>query len=161
MKSFTLIEVIFAIFIITIGSIGAFYTIQKAIDFNSLILSRFTAAYLAQEGAEIVRNIKDSNWLKIHHGVEGQDFWDNGLTSCENGCEADYNDTELTTYQDKYLKFENSTGFYGYATGTDTKFKRKISITKNGDILKVSVDVFWEQRGKLYCFTVKENLYKR
>ncbi len=62
-KSFTLIEVIIAIFILTMGTVGAFSLIQRTIAFTSISSSRLTAAYLAQEGMEIARNIRDSNYL--------------------------------------------------------------------------------------------------
>ena len=62
-KSFTLIEVIVAIFLITVGAGGAFILIQRTIAFTDIISSQLTATYLAQEGIEMVRNARDSNWL--------------------------------------------------------------------------------------------------
>jgi prepilin-type N-terminal cleavage/methylation domain-containing protein len=63
-KGFTIIEVIIAIFILTVGVLGAFSAIQMIAAFTSNVSSRLAAVYLAQEGIENVRNIRDSNWLE-------------------------------------------------------------------------------------------------
>ncbi len=62
-KGFTLIEVLMAIFLITVGIGGSFALINRIMDFSSVSSDRLQAAYLAQEGIENVRNTRDSNWL--------------------------------------------------------------------------------------------------
>jgi len=157
-KGFTLLEVLAAIFLITIGIVGTLTLVQKTITFTQATSSRLITAYLTQEGIEIVRNIRDSNFLKIHQGVEGVS-WNDGLTGCSGGCEADYNDPSLTSYAGRFLKID--AGFYNYDSGVDTLFKRKITITPEGtDILKVLVQVQWQERGKSYEVIAQENLYK-
>jgi len=156
-KGFTLLEVLAAIFLITIGVVGTFTLVQKTITFTQVSSSRLTAAYLAQEGIEIVRNIRDSNFLKIHQGVGGVS-WNDGLTGCSGDCEADYNDLALVPYAGRFLKID--AGFYNYDSGADTLFKRKITITPEGtDILKVLVQVQWQERGRSYEVIAQENLY--
>ena len=81
-KSFTLIEVIVAIFLITVGTVGAFSLIQRTIAFTVISSSRLVAANLAQEGIEIVRNTRDTNWLSDNP-------WDEGLSS------GDWQDVEM------------------------------------------------------------------
>ena len=73
-KSFTLIEVTVAIFLLTVGTVGAFSLIQRTIVLSTIGAAQLQATYLAQEGIEIVRNIRDSNWLA---GVD----WGNNLSS--------------------------------------------------------------------------------
>ena len=63
-NGFTLLEVIVAIFVITIGVIGVISVVQRTAAFTSISSSRLQAAYLAQEGIEIARNIRDGNWLE-------------------------------------------------------------------------------------------------
>ncbi len=63
-KGFTLLEVIIAIFLITVGVGGAFALIQRTITFTAVTSSQLTATYLAQEGIERVRNTRDGNWLR-------------------------------------------------------------------------------------------------
>ena len=73
-KSFTLIEVIVAIFLITVGTVGAFTLMQRTIAFTAVSSSQLVASYLAQEGIEIIRNIRDTNYLEVS-------VWDDGLSS--------------------------------------------------------------------------------
>jgi len=75
-KSFTLIEVVVAVFLLTVGTVGSFSLIQRTIALTTVSASRLQAAYLAQEGIEIIRNDRDTNYL------EGAD-WDNGIDSSE------------------------------------------------------------------------------
>jgi len=81
-KSFTLIEVVVAIFLVTVGTVGAFSLIQRTIAFTAISSSRLVAANLAQEGIEIVRNTRDTNWLSGNP-------WDQGLSS------GDWQDVEI------------------------------------------------------------------
>ena len=156
-KGFTLLEVIAAIFLMTIGVIGIFSLVSQTIVSSQIASSRLVASYLAQEGIEIVKNIRDTNFLKIRKEIEGIN-WDTGLTGCATGCEADYDDSELVS-ADRFLKIDG--GYYKYSGfGTETPFKRKITITPDTDILKVLVEVSWRERGREHKVTVQENIYK-
>ena len=78
-NAFTLLEVILAIFILTVGVAGSFVLIQSTLISASLNKSKLTAYYLAQGGIEIIRNARDNNLLAIHRGVGGLE-WDDGIT---------------------------------------------------------------------------------
>lgn len=160
-KGFTLLEVIVAIFIMIIGVVGVFVMVEKTASLSSVSSLRFQAALLAGEGIELVRNIRDSNWLEQHYkDPDSPDIpWDRGLTGCETGCEGDYNDTALSSYLDRYLRLNS--GFYNYDSGENTRFKRKIIIQKpSPDILSVKVEVFWSDRGIPYSFSARADLYQ-
>ena len=149
-KGFTLLEVILAIFVIMVGIAGTLGLIQQGISYTQLSSSRLTANYLAQEGIEIVRNIRDANWLKMS-------TWSDGIPSGD--WEADYKTQNLTrSYAGTPLNID-SNGFYSYFSGSPTKFKRKITVAKDTDILKISVQVEWQERGRNNQVTVQENLY--
>ena len=149
-KGFTLLEVILAIFVIMVGIAGTLGLIQQGISYTQLSSSRLTANYLAQEGIEIVRNIRDANWLKMS-------TWSDGIPSGD--WEADYKTQNLTrSYAGTPLNID-SNGFYSYFSGSPTKFKRKITVAKDTDILKISVQVEWQERGRDNQVTVQENLY--
>ena len=165
---FTLMEAIVAIFLITTGIVGVLALVTQTISSATLSTQRLTAAYLAQEGIEIVRNIRDTNWLEQY--TNPANSWDEGLTincpgacNCPTGCIADYtysvqSDPDLPAYADQYLNIDG--GFYSYSAGTQTKFKRKITISPSGgDILQVSVLVEWSEKGTTYQVEVQENLY--
>ncbi|MFH1820418.1 MAG: prepilin-type N-terminal cleavage/methylation domain-containing protein [Candidatus Nealsonbacteria bacterium] len=153
-KGFTLIEVVIALFIISMGTLAAFSLMQQALAFTSVSSSRLTAAYLAQEGVEITRNLRDNNWLQ-------ELAWDQGLTSCGFGCEADYTDITLSSWIEpgQFLKLDENF-LYNYDSGNDTFYKRKITVVAEGlDILNVSVNVLWEQRGSSHEITAETKLY--
>lgn len=160
-SGFTLLEVSIATFILTLGIIGSFILIQEVFISSVLLPPKIVATYLAQEGIEIVRNIRDTNW------VEKTSSWDEGL---DNGdYELDYEDTELSlpsvySYKElHFLYFDN--GFYKYSiSGEKTEFKRKIILSKNlenPDILGVSAEVYWEEKGEVQGpVRIEENLYR-
>jgi len=150
---FTILEVIIAILVVTIGVLSVYTAIQQIVSYTHHSASRLTAVHLGEEGIEIVRNIRDTNWLK---GIA----WNNGLGS--GAWEADYNTIQQLsdTYDDDFLNLEAASGFYGYGPGSRTNFKRKITITPVGDTLEISVEVRWEYKGNTYGpITVQEILY--
>ncbi len=155
-KGFTLIEVIIAIAVMTVGVLGIYSLVSRVIISTSLSVSQLTASYLAQEGLEFSRNMRDTNFLKMRQGEEIA--WTEGLLSCAAGCEIDYNDLAFASYQDRFLKATGS--FYAYDAGQDTKFKRKIIITQPSAIfLEVVVLVTWQERGNSREIQAAEKLY--
>jgi type IV pilus modification protein PilV len=155
-KGFTLIEVLTAIFIITIGAGGVITLINQTVGFTQETSSKLIASYLAQEGIEIVKNIRDSNFLKVYKTGSGD--WSDGLTGCSSGCQGDYTSNDLSSYSGQKLKTDGS--FYSYGSGEDTPFSRKITITSDANMLKVVVEIFWQGKGRDYSFSAQENLYK-
>jgi len=167
-RGFTLIECLVAIFLITFGVGGAMSVVNQTTAFTQVASSRLVAAYLAQEGIEIVRNIRDTNFLKIHKGIGGID-WNAGLTDCAGGCyNFDYRSQtipdNLNCNGKNYLKFEND--FYKCSLAPDSQnLQRKIIIQLESepyyevDILKVRVLVSWEERGRTHQVIAQENLY--
>jgi type IV pilus modification protein PilV len=155
-RGFTLIEVLVAIFIITVGAGGAITLINQTVGFTQEASSKLIASYLAQEGIEIVKNIRDSNFLKVHKTGIGE--WSDGLTGCSSGCEGDYTSNDLSSYSGQKLKTDGS--FYSYGSDESTPFSRKITITPDTNMLKVVVEIFWQEKGRDYSFSAQENLYK-
>ena len=158
---FTLLEVLVALFVIIVGLMGGMSAILKTLTLFSFSSSKLTAAYLAQEGIEIVRNVRDTNWLEAR---TTSNAWDEGLDNCSAGCIVDYSysiitDPNLPAFADQFLNIDGN-GFYSYSLGTPTKFQRKIIIQKTGpDRLDVAVQVIWSEKGKSYTFSSQENLY--
>lgn len=157
-KGFTLIETLIALLVIAIGVGGLFALVNQTVSFTANAAAQLTATSLAQEGIEIARNIRDSNFLKIHNGIAVQ--WDDGLTGCSSstaGCEADYATGALEA-QDRFLNLAN--GFYSYAAGVQTQFKRKIFVDSNGtDVKNIRIQITWQERGKTHSITAATVLY--
>ena len=153
-RAFTLVEILVAITVLTIGIMASYAAITKVVSLTYFNSFRFVASRLAQEGMELVSNTRDANWL--NYDID----WDNGLTNCISGCEIDYNDSSFSSSTDRYFKI-NSNGFYNYENGDDSRFKRKITITHiSPDELKVKVEVIWSKLGlSLETLEAEEHLY--
>jgi prepilin-type N-terminal cleavage/methylation domain-containing protein len=145
-KGFTLIEILISIFIITIGVVGVFSTIVKYSQMTQEEKDHFEASYLAQEGIEIVKNIRDTNW------IEGAASWKDGLTGC------------LWSSDGRYIYLNShsgGTGMYEYIATPQTGdiktiFKRMITILEiEADQLDIVVDVYWNDKK----VTVRENIF--
>lgn len=108
---FTIIEVLAAIFVLTVGMIGVLTVIQQTMAQIETLNERLIAIYFAQEGIEIVRNIRDGNWL-------AETTWDNNLGV--GNWEADYLAQDLSSWVEpgSYLRIDG--GFYNYSSGTST-----------------------------------------
>jgi len=196
-RGFTLLEAIVSIFIVTVGVGGVFTLVNQTIGGTQAVSSKLTATYLAQEGIEVVRNIRDGNLLKIHKGIGGVS-WDDGiLTNVQRTSPCDFygdlNSDGLVTSADTTIVMQCSGGggtncergdvngsglpvnsldinlMERYILGVDStfsvcsskaKFQRKTTVTSDGsDILKVSVEVSWQERGGSHKVIVQENLY--
>lgn len=162
-NGFTIIELIISIFILSVAVVGIFSAFSIMTILTSSSKDRLTAAYLSQEGLEIVRNIRDTNWLNIDTCVPGDVCpfaWLDGLDMCNNGCQADYTATSMSPWTGSdadYLNI-NEDGFYVYGSESSLrpKFKRKIIITPVEDaggnpdhIIKIEVQVSWDEKSNI------------
>ncbi|MCD6284113.1 prepilin-type N-terminal cleavage/methylation domain-containing protein [bacterium] len=166
---FTLLEVIIAIAVISIGLIGILYLVSFSISASSVAKNKLIAANLAQEGIELVRGIRDTNW------VQGED-WDTGIegTGNQRAGIIDYDDIDgLTSYFNPppsdidecgsncrvYLKND----FYTHDSsgGSSTNFYRLILLDKISPTqIEVTCEIKWTERSKSYYLTVKDYLYE-
>ena len=157
-KGITLIEVIIATFILLVAIVGSYLVFTQIFMATFLASDRLVASYLGQEGIEVIRNIRDTNWIS---GVALNEK----VATCSSGCQVDYKtgtpedaQADLTPYNETPLNIDTN-GFYTYEPGTPTKFKRKITITYGTGKLDVLVKVLWDARGQSYSFQAEEILY--
>ncbi|MDP4008948.1 MAG: prepilin-type N-terminal cleavage/methylation domain-containing protein [bacterium] len=142
-EGFTLIEALVAIFIITVGAGGAFSLIYQTTTIMRFAHNRLIASYLAQEGIEIVRNIRDQNFLRTYYG-ENIDWLKD--IRCEAGdqeqqCQADYLDNSLKLFEGEPL--HESDGFFVHSGTNPSQFTREIIINPEGDRVDVTARVSW------------------
>ena len=171
-EGFTIIELIISIFILAIAVVGIFSAFSVVTILTAGSADKLTGTYLAQEGMEIVRNIRDTNWLNMDNagcapGTTCTAYsWEDGLVNTVSNnprdclaqsCQADYTATFMSLGAD-YLKMD-ANGFYVYdqANSAVTKFKRAITIKPitgadgNSDyIMKVTVQVSWDERSTVF-----------
>ncbi|MDB4984361.1 MAG: hypothetical protein JWM20_540 [Patescibacteria group bacterium] len=74
-KGFTLIETLFAILIFSAALIALMTIAGRGISATANAAQTTTASYIAQEGIEVARNMRDSNY-------ESGGVWDSNLSSC-------------------------------------------------------------------------------
>lgn len=166
-KGFTLIELVITIAVLSLGVIGVYSAFNPIIATTYNLSSRLQAAYLAEEGVEIVRNIRDGNMIAAAKNPRIP--WDFGLTSCSLGCQLDCRTgtagevfaDQLKIYDDEKPLLVDGNGFYGYGQGKPTKFRRKVTITQDDgpESMKVLVQVFWDYNGGERSFQTSQYLY--
>jgi prepilin-type N-terminal cleavage/methylation domain-containing protein len=171
-RGFSLLEVITAIFILTVGIGGSFSLIYQTLSVASATSLRLTASYLAQEGIELTKNLRDNAWLaqRGSPGIVWNEFIPN-TPGGEEGWEADYRaDILKYTYVDSPLYIDATTGFYRHfhsANGEvpgpndiETKFRRKIIVQDllvvDPDKREVMVEVTWQERGRSHSVQISE-----
>ena len=156
-KGFSLIEVITAIFILTVGVGGAFSLIYQTLSAVYIVRSELMASFLAQEGVEIVKNLRDNAWLESRAATSTS--WLTNLSEAGGNYRIDYLTQELgTTYNATYMKVD-SNGFFNYSTGTQTNFTRGVSLTNvSTSTLGVVVTVEWQTGGRSHSLEVIENI---
>ena len=147
-SGFTLLEVVIATFILTMGITAAVNLIGSNIQLIGASKNRVIAASLAQEGIEVVRALRDTNWINGRVFDDALSFGD----SC-----VDYSSDALFACD---FKLYWDALRYTHAGPTLTPFERKISITdgtdsESVDFLRIQSIVTWEENS----ITVEEHLY--
>ena len=138
-KAFSLIEALVAISILMIGILGAFILVVRTLASAPVVQSRLVAANLAQEGVELVRQIRDTNFIKSRDFREG----------LENGVwQIDWKKEQLEFCNERdILRFDTVDKMYHYqgAQGEPYFFRRQIKISDgpDQDIIRVNVIMHW------------------
>lgn len=141
-RGFTILESIVAIIILSLSISGVFSAVQQSLSQSIIAKDEVKAFYLAQEAIEIIRNKRDNNQLyKIEYPTSNTWLYgiaENSGDDCYFGkvcqvdasaqippslayCGNDWGDCP-------YLKQNQDTFLYGYASGYDTNFKREVKI---------------------------------
>ncbi len=168
---FTLIEAIVAIGVISVGFVGALVILSKSASQAGFLRERIIASHLAAEGIEVIRNIRDTNWLK-----PSNPNWRTGLADTLNAI-VDYNSGSITIEADSSrwcLSYGLDSGFYKYKHSypCNTVFKRHIVLTTKTmeaypwetdaeklKYLEVQSIVTWQEKGQIKTIQVIDNLY--
>jgi type II secretory pathway pseudopilin PulG len=153
---FTLIEALVALTLLTVGLIPAFLQASNAVALSASIRNTLIAAHVAQEGIEITRSIRDSNWFA------GRPF-SAGLDSCDSGCRVQWDVQEVLPISGRGqqpLRQAKEAGLLQYDSGDETLFSRTMVITPVGaGELQVSSQVNWRERSGNKSFVIEYHLY--
>lgn len=164
-RGFTLIETMVAITILTIAIAGPMFTANRAIVAAQISRDQLIASYLAQEGIEYVRAMRDDKYLEAYPNTNNawNDFL-NAVNDCigltNNMCTLDPSENELKkcsgSCNSLYL---SDSGYTQTQNGTKTQFTRSIQITDVTDKDKRIVSTaLWSFHGIQYSVTVSDHL---
>lgn len=134
-----MVESIIAIQVTLIGLLGVLGLLSNSLALNRDAGQKFTAAYLAAEGVEVVKNLIDLNYVNDNP-------WNEDLN--EGSYSVAYDSSSLLPEQENYLRFKD--GIYSYdADGEATTFKRAIAIENisRNEIRVVSTVTWLTKRG--------------
>jgi len=150
-SGFTLLETIVAVGLIVVGLVSALALITTSLFYVSNVQDRLVAANLTAEGIEVVRNIRDNNWLQNKP-------WNSGLA--DGDYQATYDSMSLSSYTGGPLLFDSDTGLYSYASGAVTLYVRKISIVNLSNYeIRITSTVTWQRRGVTYSSSAEDHLF--
>lgn len=182
-SGFTLVETLVATSIFTMSLLGLMFVLTDGIADSTYAKKKANAAYLAQEGIEYVRNIRDTYVLYSSSGAQaGWDAFVTKMTSAgaacntANGCYIDeqylyshWNDNAQPMTGVSViacggtcapLLYDSTNGKVSYISGTDSGFKRKITYTAvNANEVKITSTVYWTQGSGSYNLSFSENLF--
>ena len=185
-RGFTLVETLIAVSIFSVSLVAVMAVLGSGISNTNSIKQKMTASYLAQEGIEYIRNMRDTYVLYSSSASTGWTSFNNkvfpacvGYGCFVNADNLDYGDnTEPINDGVKVILIScNSAncsngalsyinGKYGFS-GEDSGFTRKIIMTKiispdgtiNPNEVKVSSTVYWTQGSGPQSVTFSENLF--
>ena len=164
---FSMIEVMVVISVITFGMLGLISLVVQNIQVQSVNKNFLIASMLSQEGLELVRNIRDENWLDI---ILEEDDWRDGLIPAGEGListftieyDGNINDGVDSIDEAGALLYLDASSNYNHQNigGGGTIFKMLITIDdSNPNYIDVSSHVRWEERGKTFDYTAVTYLY--
>ncbi len=182
-RGFTLVETLVAISIFTMSVVAVLSVISSSLANISYAKNKIMAGYLAQEGVEYIRNMRDTYILD-----DPRDGWKDSannfrlkIAPCiiSDGCYFDDQTLIYTSGLNKpmtlipliscsgpcpSLYYSSLYGSYNYSqSGAKTPFIRKVLITYpdgTGDNeVKVTSTVSWVQGSGTYNIVLSENLF--
>lgn len=155
-SGFSLIEVLAVLFVVSIALLGLVSLIVQNIQVQSVNKNNLIAYNLAQEGIELIRQTRDSNWRAAA-------AFDKDLTT--GIYYIDYRDSKPKQTGNGLIYLYN--GFYINSTGTEsgaipTIFTREIYLDKpvyDGNPLQVRSLITWIDRGHPYRYELRTLLF--
>lgn len=139
-----MLEVMLVVMILSVALLVFIQVTSKSVVHSIESQDSIIAAGLAQEGVELVKNIRDNNWADKKTAF-ALPFLDN----IGYDCRISYDDATTCSYlgsnYDLKLKTDSGGEFYSHSGGSVTKFFRKINIRKQGDTRIVTSYVIWSR----------------
>jgi Tfp pilus assembly protein PilV len=180
-KGFTLVETLVAVAIFTVSILSLLVVLSKGISDTSYAKKKMIASYLAEEGIEYVRNMRDTYVLYSADSQTGWNSFNTKLTSAScNSTDGCFFDDKNVSYSNQNmpmtdlifqhcaasscpganLLYDSSTGRYNYVSGTDSTFVRVIKVAVvSANETKITSTVYWPQGSGTYSISFSESLF--
>ena len=179
-KGFTLVETMIAVTILTLSVTAPLFSASRALVVAEISRDQLTASYLAQEGIEYMRWMRDDEYLAAFRtapATASTDSWNyfiNGggsnpsasINQCVSPkiCTLDpalsmgYN-SSLATYGDNAQLYLNNGIYTQQQIGTKTAFTRTVqAVTITSIDERIVSTVSWSFHGTPYSVTVTDHL---
>ncbi|HRZ95575.1 MAG TPA: hypothetical protein P5262_03360 [Candidatus Moranbacteria bacterium] len=126
-KGFSFIESILAVFLVSVGVIAGLKLLTVGLKDSMESRDQFAASLLAQEGVELVRNIRDNNWVDNDPSTGSFNYFP---ADDNNRCIADKDTSGVNiscgvNNGQMRLRLDND-NYYMNSGSTNTKFFRRI-----------------------------------
>lgn len=176
---FTLIETLVAVSIFTLSVLTMLIVLSQGLSSTLYAKKKATAGYLAQEGIEYVRNMRDTYTLydSVSANTGWVSFTTKMLAACNSGTGCYFDPENLFTLTPPQpitkmpvtacgvscpqILYNPLTTKYGYSSGTNSGFIRKIIVTPfatTPNEVTVTSVVYWSQGSGSYQITLSEEL---
>jgi len=159
----SLIEIVVAITIITVGMIGVISLVVQNARAQYINKNVLIASGLAGEGLELVRNARDLNWLTPGNNWKTGAASGSGSDIVQDGdYRIDYNrdiiDVDDINAARLYI---NGAGFYTHTAdgNTETNFYRLIEVVDNVDYLDIKCTISWIDGSQKHYYEAETYLY--
>lgn len=179
-------EIVVVMGIIVLGLLGVMSLIVQNLKVQGVNQYNLIASMLAQEGLEIVRNIRDENWVDISLDLANMDpeTWANSIADADGTGTVNTDGTYIVDYTNTNQKnnppddtpdsindaatilYYQASGMIGHTvTANPTPFRRLITADydHDGDIntadMKVTCTVRWSARGMTHDYVAETYFY--
>lgn len=137
-KAFSTGEVLLAMFILSIGLITVVALVSKSLKYSLFSRDIIIAAELAQEGVELVRNVRDNDFAGGGDGFDQSDSFQNSQKYCRidfddssEGIDCDNASESPERNPSRYYLQYSPAGFYAHYSSTRERFSRFLYIDYN------------------------------
>lgn len=183
-KGFSFLEAMIVISIIVIGILGINSLMVQNLRVQGINQYNLVASMLAQEGLEMVRNIRDENWVDISLGLMTIDNWANSIADADGigsfNTDGTYvidytntneknnppNDVPDSITDTETILYYQSNGFIGHIpSARPTIYRRLITADydhdgdPNTNDIKVTCTVRWSARGMTRDYVAETYFY--
>lgn len=186
---FTLVETLVAVSIFTLSLLASMAVLTNGISDTGYAKKKVVATYLAQEGIEYIRNMRDTSmlydtvsplhgWNQFNSTISGASG--NTLCGSSNGCYfGDISDfssqsqpimsipltacsstSSSSVCPNGPILYDSANGKYGYSSGVNSGFARRIKVTQiSADETKISSTVSWNQGSGFRSVSFSESVF--